>query len=106
MKARRHPFPAARLAFARSLLLALFLLLAQAGAVGHGVSHILDQVTGAEPVCELCLGFAPLAAGMTSPALAWTASTQLIAHDTPVPAAAPVLARLAFRSRAPPSPHG
>jgi len=84
------------------LLLALFLLLAQAGALTHGVGHILDQANGDEPVCEQCMAYAPLGAGAASTPLAWSAPSQIIPFDAVVPPASPTRFLPVYRSRAPP----
>lgn len=85
------------------LLLALFLL-AQAGALAHGVKHVPEQFHGDEPVCDLCLAYAPMGAGLASTAPAWSPPAQAIAFDGHVPRASPTAFRVFYRSRAPPSP--
>jgi len=90
-----------RCAFRHLLLIFLFLF-AQAGGLAHGVSHLHDQTLGDEPVCEQCLAFAPLGAGLTSTPVAWSAPSQAIPHDAPVPVASPCCFRRIYQSRAPP----
>ncbi len=86
----------------RRLLLVLFLLFAQTGALAHGVSHILDQAIDHEPVCEQCLAFAPMGAGVASTPLSWVQPTATISFDAAVPAASPTGFRPGYQSRAPP----
>ncbi len=86
----------------RHWLLAVFFLLAQAGALAHGVSHILDQTNGGEPVCEQCLAFAPMGAGAAGTPLAWTAPTPTPPLDAVVAAASPIAFLPGYHSRAPP----
>jgi len=105
MHSLRNLNPAGRFTFFRALLLALLLLLAQAGALIHGVGHILDQGHGDEPACEHCLAYAAIGAGMASAPLAWSAPTHFIPHDAPVPVAPPTQALLSYQSRAPPRPN-
>jgi hypothetical protein len=91
--------------FALSNLLALFLLLAQAGALAHGIHHFPDRHDGHEPVCEQCLAYAAMGAGLASTPPAWSAPTQGLPHDDAVPPASPTFFRPGYRSRAPPSPN-
>ena len=86
----------------RFLLLALFLVFAQAGALAHGIGHIKDQAAGGEPVCEQCLAYAAVGAGAASTPLAWSEPTQAIHFAAAVPAAAPARFQPVYRSRAPP----
>lgn len=73
----------------RRLLLILLFLLAQAGALAHGIGHGLasgqSQDEGLDPdvACALCLAFAPLGAGLAS---THSASVPLPAH-LPLPSA-------------------
>lgn len=90
--------------FFRALLLALFFLLAQVGTLAHGVTHILDQAGGDEPVCEQCLAFAPMGAGAASTVPTWSLPAQTALFDAVVPAASPLAFRPGYQSRAPPSP--
>ncbi len=105
MKPRSRPRAGDLLGLARGLLLALFLLLAQAGALTHGVSHILDPLHGHEPACEQCLAYAAMAAGMPSTPLDWSPPAQTIPYDAPLPAASPTRTLLPYQSRAPPTPN-
>ena len=86
----------------RHLLLAWFLLLAQTGALTHGISHLKEQANGHEPVCEQCLAYASLGAGATSTPPAWSPPTPSIPFDAVVPAASPTVFRTYYQSRAPP----
>ncbi len=88
--------------FFRALLLALFFLLAQVGALAHGITHILDQAGGDEPVCEQCLAYAPMGAGAASTPLPWVAPTTSFSFDAAVPASSPTGFRPSYQSRAPP----
>lgn len=88
--------------FFRALLLALFFLFAQAGALAHGVSHLLDQAGGDKPACEQCLAFAPMGAAAASAPLPWVAPTASFSFDAAVPAAPPAGFRPGYLSRAPP----
>ena len=87
----------------RHLLLALLLLLAQAGALAHGIGHFLDQTPADEPACEQCLAFAPLSAGVASSPPTWAPPAHVISFDAAVPAASPIGFQPTYRSRAPPS---
>lgn len=87
----------------RHLLLALLFLLAQAGALAHGIGHFLDQSPVDEPACEQCLAFAPLGAGVASTPPAWFPPVHAIAFDAAVAAASPIGFQPTYRSRAPPS---
>ena len=90
-----------RYAFRHLLLVALFLL-AQAGALAHGVSHAPDQALDDEPVCEQCLAFAPIGAGILSELPDWHVATLLPDFEPPVPVASPTAFRATYQSRAPP----
>jgi hypothetical protein len=87
----------------RALLLSLFFLLAQAGALAHGVSHILDQSNGHEPVCEQCLAFATMGAGAASTPQAWLPPMPDLPSVAAVAVASPTGFQPGYRSRAPPS---
>lgn len=89
----------------RHFLLALLFLLAQAGALAHGYTHFPEQTTGDEPVCEQCLAYAPMGAGVSGTPPTWSAPTQTIAFDIAVPAASPAVFRALYQSRAPPRLH-
>ncbi|MEW6677962.1 MAG: hypothetical protein AB1421_08575 [Pseudomonadota bacterium] len=62
----------------RRLLLVLFFLLAQAGALAHGIGHgggpagHDDAGLDPEVVCELCLAFAPMGSGLAGQQIAWS----------------------------------
>jgi|OpeIllAssembly_1097287.scaffolds.fasta_scaffold604504_2 hypothetical protein len=87
----------------RHWLLALFFLLAQAGALAHGVTHFPDQSNGHEPVCEQCLAFSSVGAGAASAPLLWSAPAQFTCFAATVPAASPACFQPCYQSRAPPS---
>jgi len=89
----------------RRLLLVLFLLLAQAGALAHGYTHAPDQTPGDEPVCEQCLAYAPMGAGAASTPSAWVAPAATVSFAAAVPAASPTGFRPGYQSRAPPRLH-
>lgn len=92
----------------RRCLLVLLFLLAQAGTLAHGIGHFSDRHThdddGAdhEPVCELCLAFAPMGAGMASVPPVWTPPESIPLFDAAVPAASPSVFQTACRNRGPP----
>lgn len=87
----------------RHLLFAWLFLLAQAGALAHGVGHFPDQAPADEPACEQCLAFAPLGAGVASAPPAWFPPAHVISFDATVPVASPIAFQPTYRSRAPPS---
>lgn len=92
----------------RRLVLVLLFLLAQAGALAHGIGHSshhhADDQDGAdhEPVCELCLAFAPVGAGMASAPPAWLPPASIPLFDVVVPAAWPTAFQASYRNRGPP----
>ena len=84
------------------VLLVLLFLLAQAGALAHGFSHVQDQAGGDEPVCELCLAYAPLGAAAVGKPSPGFAPASFVPDVAAVVAAAPGGFRAIYRSRAPP----
>lgn len=92
----------------RRIVLVLLFLLAQAAALAHGIGHFAGHLphdkggTGHEPVCELCLAFAPLGAGMASTPPAWLPPVSVFLCDGAVPAASPTVFQTAYRNRGPP----
>jgi len=86
----------------RRLLLVLFLLLAQAGALAHGYTHAPDQTPGDEPVCEQCLAYAPMGAGAASTPPTWPPPAQGLIFDAVAPTPPDTGFRPSYRSRAPP----
>lgn len=86
----------------RHWLLALFFLLAQAGALAHGVTHFPDQTNGHEPVCEQCLAFSSVGAAAASTPPPWSAPAQGVPGEVAAAAASPTCFQPAYRSRAPP----
>jgi len=90
----------------RHWLLALFLLLAQSGAMTHGLSHALDADSGNQPACEQCLAYAPMGAAAPSTPSAWSAPAQAIPFDAAVPMASLPRFLARYRSRAPPRLNG
>ena len=87
----------------RHLLLVVLFLLAQAGALAHGLGHALDQAQPHEPVCEQCLAYAPMGVGAASTLPAWSAPASILVFDTPLPVASHTGFRPIYQSRAPPS---
>ena len=93
----------------RRLLLVLFFLLAQAGALAHGIGHSshspADDQDGAdhEPVCELCLAFAPVGTGMAGTQVAWAPPEPVPFVDKVEPAPLIECFRPTYRSRDPPT---
>ncbi len=91
--------------FALPNLLALFMLLAQAGALAHGVSHLGPHghdAPGGNPVCEQCLVYAPLGAGALSNPLLWQAPVATFLISMPPVVASTFGFRPTYQSRAPP----
>jgi hypothetical protein len=86
-------------------LLALFFLLAQAGALAHGIGHGIDVDLGDGPACEQCMAYAPMGAGAASSPPAWSAPAQLLSFHAAVPAASFSRFQACYQSRAPPRPH-
>jgi hypothetical protein len=89
----------------RHLLLVALFLLAQAGALAHGVSHFShhdDGVPGGEPVCEQCLAYAPLGAGAASSIPVWQAPATRVEFDSAPLADFLTGFRPTYQSRAPP----
>lgn len=86
----------------RHLLLVVLLLLTQAAALTHGVSHLPDQMHDDEPVCEQCLAYAPISAGLLSEWPNWHVETRTPVFERPVPVATPTVFRAIYQSRAPP----
>ena len=89
----------------RSLLLALLLVLSQAVAAAHVLSHIGERSEGGAPIetCKWCVSCHQL--GDASPATVLPTAAGVPAAPCPVgatPAKAFPAARLAYRSRAPP----
>jgi len=92
----------------RHLLLVLFFLVVQAGALAHGVSHLTKHQThdqngpGHEPVCELCLAFSPLGAGMASTPLVWIPPESNLLFQLAPSVAPPPVFQATYRNRGPP----
>ena len=83
------------------LLLALFLL-AQAGALAHELGHAIDQSHPDEPVCELCLAYAPMGAGVASSTPVWQVPASLPEFETLPLTDYRAGFRPTYQSRAPP----
>jgi hypothetical protein len=83
-------------------LLALLFLLAQAGALAHGVRHLPEQFNGDEPACDLCLAYAPIGAGITSTPPTWSPPTHNLIFDVVTLTTSDTGFRPSYRSRAPP----
>ncbi len=91
--------------FALPNLLALFMLFAQAGALAHGVSHLGPHdhdAPGGDPVCEQCLVYTPMGAGLLSNPLLWQATVATGLIITPPLVAFIFGFRPTYQSRAPP----
>jgi hypothetical protein len=83
-------------------LLAALLLFIQYGALAHGVEHAVEPAHDDETVCELCLAYAPLGAGLVGSLPAWQAPLPALVRNAPIPAASPAAFRPTYQSRAPP----
>lgn len=92
----------------RRIVLVLLFLLAQAAALAHGIGHFPGHLpndqdgTGHEPVCELCLAFTPMGAGMASVPPVWLPPESASLWDEAVSAASPTVFHTAYRNRGPP----
>lgn len=90
--------------FRRLVLLFLFLL-AQSGALAHGISHGFEQEDeGLEHklACELCMAYAPLGAGVASTPEAWVPPAAVFHFQADAPVATFLSFRPLYLSRAPP----
>jgi hypothetical protein len=87
-------------------LLILFLLLAQSGALAHGLSHVRDVDADHQHVCEQCLAYAPMGAGAVGTLPVWSAPTQGIFFDAAIPPASDARFLACYQSRAPPRLNG
>ena len=90
-----------RHAIKHALLVVLFLL-AQFGALVHGVEHVLEPGHEEVPACELCIAYNPLGAGIVGSLPAWQAADLAPAFEAPIPVASPAPFRATYQSRAPP----
>jgi len=97
----RPLFRPTRHAIKHALLVVLFLL-AQFGALAHGVKHALEPAHDAETVCELCLAYTPLGAGIVGSLPAWQAPMFAPVFNASIPLASPAAFRATYQSRAPP----
>lgn len=89
----------------KHLLLVVLFLLAQAGALAHGVSHLGPHdydAPGGDPVCEQCLAYAPMGAGASSSPPHWQAPAADFCIATPFERASTTGFRPTYQSRAPP----
>jgi hypothetical protein len=87
-----------------ALLLGLTLLLAQAGALAHGLEHSLEYAHHDDPACERCLAFAPLGGALASPSQGIDAFSQPGPLEAKPPRHATQIAGVPpYLSRAPPS---
>ena len=87
----------------RIWLLLIFLLLAQQGALVHGVSHAsLDKSTPFEQVCDQCVLYSGVASGAASGHGVFVPQGSPIPFATEFPAFHEPAAFLSFSSRAPP----
>lgn len=88
----------------RRLLLVLLFLLAQAGALAHGIGHGVgqpDQGLGHE-ACALCLAYVPLGVGVASTPPVWAPPAAVCPSQAPLPAAVFTACPRPYLSRAPP----
>ncbi len=83
------------------LLLALFLF-TQAGALAHELGHALDQAQPDEAVCQQCLAYAPMGAGVASSSPVWQVQVLRVDFETPPSTDYRAGFRPTYRSRAPP----
>lgn len=96
----------------RRVLLVLLFLLVQAGALAHGIGHLSGHHphdgdgTHHEPVCELCLAFAAMGAGMASVPTVWLPPEPVFVAGVGVPVSFPTRFQPAYRSRGPPCLNG
>lgn len=88
--------------YLRHLLLVVLFLFVQAGALAHGVSHLGDGVPDGEPVCEQCLAYASMGAGVASSLSNWLAPVAHIEFKSTPPADFLTGFRQIYQSRAPP----
>ena len=88
-------------AIKHALLVVLFLL-AQLGALAHGVQHAIEPAHNDGPVCELCLAYTSLGAGIVGSLPTWHAPMLAPIFNAPIPLASPVAFRATYQSRAPP----
>lgn len=86
----------------RHLLLVTLFLFVQSGALAHGVEHALEPAHDDAPVCELCIAYTPLGAGIIGSLPIWQAPELIPNFEAPIPAASPAAFRATYRSRAPP----
>jgi hypothetical protein len=87
----------------RHLLLALFLVWAQIGAVAHEASHHHEAGHAPDEPCLQCLAYAPLGAGAISTPLVWSPPQRFpLPSDAAVPAAPVSRFIPTYQSRAPP----
>ena len=87
--------------FRHLLLVALFLFV-QFAALAHGVEHAIEPAHDNAPVCELCIAYTPLGAGIVGSLPAWHAPELVPAFEAPIPAVSPTAFRATYQSRAPP----
>lgn len=93
----------------RRLVLVVLFLVAQAGALAHGIGHAAEhehehehEGLGHKAACELCMAYAPLGAGMASVPVIWTPPA-VDAHFHAAPqVATSFFFRAQYLSRAPP----
>jgi len=92
----------------RRFVLAFLFLLVQAGAMAHGISHLSDHHSrdqngaGHNPVCEFCLAFSPMGAGMASTPPVWTPPDAILLFHVASPVAPPPVFQATYRNRGPP----
>jgi hypothetical protein len=86
----------------KSLLLVALFLIVQFGALAHGIEHALEPAHDDDTVCELCLAYTPLGAGIVGSLPAWQAPDLAPDFEAPIPVASPASFRAIYQSRAPP----
>lgn len=90
----------------RRLLLITLFLLAQAGALAHGIGHASgheDKGLEHKTACELCVAYASLGAGLASVSATWTPPGASFHFHAVPPAATSFAFQPHYLSRAPPS---
>jgi len=89
----------------RRFLLVLLFLLAQAGALAHGIGHAVEhehEGLDHKAACGLCLAYAPLGAGVASAPVAWVPPEAVFHFRAVLPTATSFPFRPLYLSRAPP----
>ncbi len=87
--------------FRHLLLVALFLFV-QFAALAHAVEHAIEPARDDAPVCELCIAYTPLSAGIVGSLPAWQAPELVPAFEATIPVVSHAAFRAIYQSRAPP----